>query len=291
MPSLSLAFVEFASVLLFAAAARRAAAGGRARTLELSLAAAYGLMLEELNIFFFRTYRYSPDFLLTVFKAPVAIALLWSLILISAMAISDRLPLAEWARPFADGLLALLVDIGVDAIAIRLGYWNWNIPLEAGWFGVPAGNLYSWMWVAFAYSLMTRIVRRLAAGDPGRAAYQWLAPVAAYLFLFVAINLVGLASVSLGWLDEAKRLWVFYAHCAFFTLVVLASRAAGGRKRGEPVAGILTASRLAIHLYFLAALALTGMGLRVPALAFVALSAFGLELWIWRRTRSAVPAR
>src|SRR5216684_3997971 len=45
------------------------------------------------------------------------------------------------------------------ALAIRQGLWHWNIPLHAGFFGVPAGNYYGWLFVAFGFSAWTRWVR------------------------------------------------------------------------------------------------------------------------------------
>ena len=280
---LSVHFIEIASVLLFILALRSAWRSGRQRVAELVFAFLYGFLLEELDIYFFRTYHYGPGFLLQLGNAPLAIAILWSLILISSMAISDRLGVPSFAKPFLDGLLALLIDIGVDAIAIRIGYWKWAIPITEGWFGVPAGNLYSWMWVAFSYSLGTRMVRNLGTRDPGRYAYQTIVPFVAYLLLFIEIVCVGLLGTRLGLRNESQRLWIFYAHVVSFGLIVgLASLLGRKSNRGEKFPQILIWSRLSIHLYFLAALFVTGIAFKVPLLALVALLAFGLENGIKR---------
>lgn len=283
---ISVAFIEMASVVLFLLAMRRSLAKGRARAAELFFAFLYGLLLEELDIYFFRTYHYGPGFFLQLGHAPVAIALLWALILCSSMAISDRLALPAPARPFLDGILALVIDIGVDAIAIRIGYWTWMIPLTEGWFGVPAGNLYSWMWVAFHYSLVTRLVRLLGKKDPGRYAYQTLAPLAAYLLLFVTIVSAGLVQGALEFDRESEKLWILYGHVGLFGAAAVAGllwRRAG--VRSEEVPGVLAGSRLAIHVYFLAAYFATGMARQIPFLGFIAFLAFGLELGLARLTR------
>ncbi len=276
---LSVGVIELASLTLFILAFRHRLRYEKQKAVELFFAFVYGLLLEELDMYFFRTYHYGPGFFLQLGRAPLAIAFLWSLIVTSSMAISDRLRLPEFAKPFLDGLLALLVDIGVDAIAIRIGYWTWAIPLKEGWFGVPAGNLYSWMWVAFSYSLATRIVRRVAKKDRARYLYQVLVPFAAYLFLFIVIAIVGLLNFHLGLARESEKLWVFYVHVCLFSLIVVggAFLRRKGFLGGEKIPEVFLWSRLLIHIYFLIVLLVTGMILKIPLLGLVAFSAFILE--------------
>ena len=281
---ISVHLIEAASVVLFLLALRQALKDSRYKAAELFFAFVYGLILEELDIFFFRTYHYGPGFFLQLGNAPLAIAFLWSLIITSSMAISDRLGIRGFAKPFLDGLLAVLIDIGVDAVAIRIGYWTWTIPLTEGWFGVPAGNLWSWIWVAFSYSAVTRLVRWFGRRDAGRYAYQILAPFGAYLILFTVIVLVGLVTVRFGLRTETQRLWIFYGHVAVFAAVAgVSRRTAKSVEPSSPVLGILRASRLLIHLYFLAALLVTGMVLREPLIACAALAAFSVELAVNKR--------
>lgn len=280
----SVTFIEAASLILFLLGLRALARVRKQAAAELFFAFVYGLILEELDIYFFRTYRYGPGFMLQLGQAPLAIAFLWSLILSSSMALSDRLRMPEFCRPFLDGLLALLIDIGVDAIAIRIGYWSWTIPLSEGWFGVPAGNLYSWMWVAFAYSSATRVVRRLGRDDPGRHAYQALAPFVSYLVLFAVIVAVGVLSLRCGVKDESQRLWIFYGHVFLFSIIAGSGLFRSRRQAifQGPVPGVLILSRLSIHVYFLGLMFLTGMAWQIPLLAAVTLSALALEVAVDR---------
>ncbi|MBI4549817.1 MAG: carotenoid biosynthesis protein [Candidatus Omnitrophica bacterium] len=278
----SVLLIETAALGFFAVAFRRFLAGHPAKVAELWCAFFYGLILEELDIYFFRTYRYGEGFLLKLGNAPLAIAFLWGLILLSSMAISDRLRIPEFSKPFLDGLLALLIDIGVDAIAIRIGYWTWTLPRSEGWFGVPAGNLYAWMWVAFWFSFFTRLVRRLALKDGGRGVYQFLVPAAAYLMLFCTLVTLGLFMAGAGWTRESQRLWLFYAHVLVFAAVAAAVISRHAKEILVPakdVAGsdILFYSRVSIHAFFLAALLWTGLGWSQPWLALVAVTAFTIE--------------
>jgi hypothetical protein len=57
------------------------------------------------------------------------IALAWAVILYTSMQLSDSYNLSDAGKACCDGLLAVLLDLSIDAIAIRRGYWQWGIPL------------------------------------------------------------------------------------------------------------------------------------------------------------------
>jgi hypothetical protein len=50
-------------------------------------------------------------------------------------------------------LIALSFDLAIDAIAIRMEFWSWKIPLNQEWFGVPYDNLFGWLAVIWTFSL------------------------------------------------------------------------------------------------------------------------------------------
>jgi hypothetical protein len=52
-----------------------------------------------------------------------------------------------------DALLALNIDLSLDAVAIRFGFWNWGPGLNFQYFGVPYANFWAWFWVIFFFSL------------------------------------------------------------------------------------------------------------------------------------------
>lgn len=60
-----------------------------------------------------------------VLYVPLCIGVAWkSRIIYSAMEFSDASSLPYWLRPILDGLLALNIDLALDAIAIRFGFWG-----------------------------------------------------------------------------------------------------------------------------------------------------------------------
>ena len=56
-----------------------------------------------------------------------------------------------------------------------------------GWFGVPAGNFYSWLFVTFGFSLVTRYLRDVCSRRPGLDRLQLLVPIPAFVLLIASI--------------------------------------------------------------------------------------------------------
>src|SRR5918993_5046581 len=152
--------LEVGAAGLFLLAAWLALRRGRLPFLELISAAAFGLLLEEGDQLIFETYEYSTEFLLAIDRAPLAIGLTWALIIAGAMRITDALGVRRRYAPVVDSVLAIMLDLAFDAVAIRMGLWTWrDLGPEAGWFGVPAGNFYSWLFVTLGFTLFTRWLR------------------------------------------------------------------------------------------------------------------------------------
>jgi hypothetical protein len=275
-----------AVVLTFFITAVRAARHSRARWNELLSAFIFGLLLEQGDIFLFGTYRYNTHWLL-LGDVPVAIALTWAMIIAGAMNITDALGIREGIRaPMADAVWAILLDLALDAVAIRLGLWTWTIRAEEGWFGVPWGNFFAWLFVAFWFSFFTRRVRAAR-----RAKYaQWFVPLCAFggliavLVPFVAIeNTAALPFVP----DDASvynnQVWmIFAATLALFCGATVWALARRERQPREAPDHWLLLVRLSIHILFLLAMLAAGIARRAPLLLVVALGLLALEVWVTR---------
>ncbi|WP_435125641.1 carotenoid biosynthesis protein [Halobaculum sp. D14] len=123
----------------------------RDRLAFLALAVPYGVALEQLVILRFARYRYPvDDFLLTVADVPLVIGFGWAAILYAGYRTAERLDVSPARRPFFVGLFALHVDVAIDAVAIRAGFWSWTPP--GVWFGVPLGNFLGWFLVAALFT-------------------------------------------------------------------------------------------------------------------------------------------
>lgn len=262
-------------LILFALSARFAyRTGGRQRLIELLSAVPFGLLLEQGDIKIFGSYAYSQGFFLKLGSVPVAIALAWAMIITSSMFMSDRLGIAPRLAPFADAVFAIVLDLSLDVIAIRQGLWHWNIPLNAGFFGVPAGNYYGWLFVAFGFSVWTRWVR--ARGHAGSSPWlQLFVPVPAYLTLLLAlVPFIALQQFFFG--GPTGGFPPFLVTLALFAVLTGWSIRRGEGRLPKPWMMPLF-PRLLIHGYFLSAGTLLGIFQQLPILLALSLGMAAIE--------------
>jgi len=277
MPRILFGLVEVVILVLFALSARFAyRSGGRQRLNELLSAVPFGLLLEQGDIKIFGSYAYNQGFFIKLGSVRLAIALAWAMIITSSMFMSDRLGIPPRVAPFADAVFAILLDLSLDAIAIRQGLWHWNIPLNAGFFGVPAGNYYGWLFVAFGFSAWTRWVRARRRAQSASLWLQFLVPVPAYLTLLLAlVPFIVLQQQFFG--GPTGGFPPFLVALALFALLAGRSIRAGRGRLPRPWLMPLF-PRLLIHGYFLSAGILLGIFQQLPVLLAMSLSMVVIEL-------------
>jgi hypothetical protein len=206
------------------------------------------------------------------------------LIIAGAMRLTDALGVRRRYAPVVDSVLAILLDLSFDAIAIRMGLWTWRgIAPTDGWFGVPWGNFYAWLFVTVGFSLVTRWLRDEARGRPRLEWLQLLVPLPAFALLLVGL-MPFIAVKPL--IDDAPGGGgvPFLVTLAGFALV--SAWAIFGPDRAQPngermaildlrLAGL---TRVAIHCYFLGALLVMGLATQLPVLLGVALLLLAAEV-------------
>ncbi len=199
MPNVYFILFEIVIYIQFALCLRHALKHGAANLLKLGFGILFGVLLEIATIRQLNAYEYG-HFLLMVWDVPLCIGVAWSCIIYSVMEFSDASNLPYWFRPVLDGLLALNIDLALDAVAIRFGFWDWGQGLQSQYFGVPYANFWAWFWVIFSFSMGYRILAR-NTGWIGK----WLSAPLAFV-----VGLVGVLGTN-----------------AFITFVVPASIRAG----------------------------------------------------------------
>ena len=284
--------LELGATTFFVIAAVFALRHGRLPFLELISAAAFGILLEEGDQLIFETYHYSSDWLLAIDRAPVVIGLTWALIIAGAMRITDALGVRRRYAPFVDAVLVVMLDLAFDAVAIRMGLWTWrDVPLADGWFGVPAGNFYSWLFVTVGFSLVTRYLRDVCARRPNLDWLQLLVPIPAFVLLIASI--VPFAIVK-PLVDPSPGGGLVMFALTLAAFVIVGAWAVFGPDRGRPDGAALAivdlrfafATRIAIHLVFLVALVSLGLVTKAPMLFVAALFFLALEAplaWLTER--------
>jgi hypothetical protein len=275
--------LEVSAATFFIGSALAALRRGRLPFLELISAAAFGILLEEGDQLVFQTYHYATDWILTIDRAPVVIGLTWALIIAGAMRLTDALGVRRRYAPFADAVLAISLDLAFDAIAIRMGLWTWHgIGATEGWFGVPAGNFYAWLFVTLAFSAMTRWLRDRAAGRPALEWLQLAVPGPAWILLLAGLVPFSILRPIVD-PNPGGGLWLFGVAMAGF--LAISAWAVWGPDRvrpdGEGLAivelGLALGTRVAIEGFFLAALLLMGGVTQYPILLAVAILLLAAE--------------
>lgn len=123
----------------------------------LILALLYGITLEIMDVHLSQSYSYSKDFIFQIYNIPIAIGAGWAIIYYIAGKTAQTYNLKWWQSPFLMAIIALSIDLAIDAVAIRLGFWSWRISLNEEWFGVPYDNLFGWMAVIWTFSFFINL--------------------------------------------------------------------------------------------------------------------------------------
>lgn len=186
----------------------------------LALSFIYGMILEALNIHMSNEiYTYSSVFLLQIMGVPLAIGSGWAVLFYLSYGAADRFNLAWWQSPFLMALIALSYDLTMDAVAIRLGFWQWKIPLDQEWFGVPYDNFFGWLAVVWTFAFFLNLSFQDFVKEKYRKVIFYTAPVTSALLLgaeiMVYVNLSAVLSGRFSW-GEAMRYYnsgqYFYAY-------------------------------------------------------------------------------
>ncbi len=261
---------ELLAVVIFGLCLRHAWKAGGPAVLQLCAGVAFGLLLEIATIRQLHAYSYGP-FALMVFDVPLSVGLTWGCMIYSVRLYSDSTNLPEWARPFLDALLVLSIDLSLDAVAIRLGMWDWGRGLQSQYFGVPYANFWAWFWVVFSFSAGMRGFSRL----PGWAG-RWLAPLGALG--------VGLAGVLF-----TNMLIAFWIPAAFYeitiavvllgALVLVLALRPRLLRRPHRLARLVP---LLLHIFYLAAGLISGVLFQPPFLLMVSLLMFAITVFVHR---------
>jgi hypothetical protein len=232
----------------------------------------FGLMLELATINQLEAYEYGR-FMIMIGDVPLVIAVSWGLIIYSARKFSEATNLPEWAQPFMEALLALNIDLSMDAIAIRLEMWDWGQGFQVEYFGVPWANFWAWFWVVFFFSAGLRIFRRF----PGLIG-QWLAPLGAIL-----IGLIGVLSTN--------SLIAFVLFPTVFYEIVIVAVLMGAvtlliilrpKLHENPVSSISFWVPMAFHGYFTLVGIISGVILQPIFLLFSSLGMALVAFWLHR---------
>jgi uncharacterized membrane protein len=182
-----LAFEILGLVAFGAILAREIYQGNPRRVFEIISCAVFGIILEIGDIYVGKAYSYNPAFLVKIAGVPLVIGLGWAVIVYCVMLLSDQYHIPWKLRPFMDALTAILLDLAIDTVAIRLSFWKWAIPLDQEFYGVPIENLIGWILVVLAFSFVIRFIRTLNVKRTLTKVLMALSPAVSYFLLLLGM--------------------------------------------------------------------------------------------------------
>lgn len=118
-----------------------------------------GFLVEAIGVhtaLFFGEYSYGSVLGLKLFDVPLLISLNWLCIVIASASVVFKLKLNVILKSVLAGLLATLMDVIIEPVAIKYDFWTWNngeIPLlnYGCWF--VFSTLFAWLYLRAATSL------------------------------------------------------------------------------------------------------------------------------------------
>jgi len=210
--------------------------------LKLFAALIFGLLLEWATIQQLHAYVYGKFPIMIAGEVPLGIGIGWAVIIYSAGVFTDATNIKPWMRPIMDGVLALNIDLSMDLIAIRLGMWNWGIPMDEDFFGVRWGNFWAWFWVVFFFSASFRYFSKKRS-----LILQFFSPILAIIIgvagvLFTNFFIKTIIPISL-------YKWTVMFTVLFFTGFVLYQRPKILSSKQVPFVALIVP--LFFHVYFI----------------------------------------
>ena len=164
-----------------------------------------------------------------------------------------------------------------------MGLWTWvGIDPGDGWFGVPYGNFYAWLFVTLGFSLLTRWLRDAARTRSSLEWLQLLVPFPAFVLLIAGLIPFIFIKPLIDSAPGGGGLPFALAMLAFLGVAIWAVAYDRGEPDGSRTAildlRLATWTRVAIHGYFLAALLVMGRADDLPVLLVVAVALLLAEL-------------
>ena len=179
----------------------------------LVLAIIYGLILEILNVHNSGTYSYGEEFLLQIYDIPLAIGMGWAIIYYVSEKSVESYNLKWWQAPFFMALIALSIDLAIDAVAIRLGFWEWLIPFDQEWFGVPYDNLFGWLAVVWTFVFFINLSKQSFWNKKISKIIKYSAVIISpYILAFQLISFSILAAIFSGRFSLSEVMDLFNKH-------------------------------------------------------------------------------
>ena len=272
MNSFYLKLFELLSFLIFSITLIHAISAGQKKTLFLLGSFVFGVILEIITLWHLRCYFY-PQYSLMFFNVPVWIGAIWSVIIYTSYNFSEQLTASPLIRSFCDGLIALSLDLSIDAIAIRLGLWHWGVPLTFDYFGVPFPNFWAWFFLVFCFTYTYRTLQFKLKNNTT----QWLLLPSSITLTLIAVGISN--EIITYWVSPKINHWIIFSTIGTITCISIQKTKIFTNTASHPFTAFFY---LSAHIFFLSAGIISGVIFRPPILLFLSLSMLAIHLFLYR---------
>ncbi|MBI3814952.1 MAG: carotenoid biosynthesis protein [Nitrospinae bacterium] len=279
-PSWSFVFTELCSYTLAFFCLRHAWRRERYMLLIMLSAIAYAFLLEYLAVTHNPpAYRYNQFVIKLPGPVPLGICLSWGTIFYSVIHIGKLLSIPLYLRPLLSALLATGIDFVLDPIAVALGFWTWEIPVQ--WFGIPWSNYAGWFIVimSFSYTHLKGYQRfpPNCKGFWGDFLVAFLAIIPSFFFYLIAMqSYLWLAGSQ--WIPEELLVVVIFG-----VALILLFRYLPQFRRNHSIDGVILAVPLTLYTWSVVELFISGFYAKYPVLVIVlpSLALLGIIGFTW----------
>lgn len=101
----------------------------------------------------FGEYIYGNTLGLKALGVPLVIGFNWVMVILGAITIAEQIDKNIYLTALLTGTLAVLFDLVLEPVAIKLNYWEWLSGV------IPLKNYYSWFGISFIASLLYNLIK------------------------------------------------------------------------------------------------------------------------------------
>jgi uncharacterized membrane protein len=129
--------------------------GRKKATFFFTFALVYGFILEEITVTQSGYYEYNPNSWIMLGSTQMAVPFCWTAVIYSCIRViegrKELAGLAHLEKGLLAGVLAVSIDVGIDAVFANYGLWRWE---EWQWLGVPLANYTAWFMAVGGFTVI-----------------------------------------------------------------------------------------------------------------------------------------
>lgn len=136
--------------------------GRKKATFFFIFALVYGFILEEITVTQSGYYEYNPNSWIMIGSTQMAVPFCWTAVIYACILLiegrSELRNLKLLEKGLLAGVLAVSIDVGIDAVFANYGFWRWE---EWQWLGVPLANYTAWFMAVGGFTVIWSDVQKV----------------------------------------------------------------------------------------------------------------------------------